>query len=189
MLSCAFPGTDKDRISGEVVDLIREHPQGIPVKRLAVFYSQMYKRNLIVSELGFSSVGAFVDSLPRVRVENENVLLRSPRATPGQSAPLVETPPSLIASPRVTFGASPVLKQDEMTHEKLLENVKEVIKVYPAAAASITQLQNGYFLHFGSRLPLELYMSLYDSQTNTPTATPSRALANAKAEPGASAST
>ncbi|XP_042590813.1 uncharacterized protein LOC109099997 isoform X2 [Cyprinus carpio] len=52
-----------------------------------------------------------------------------------------------------------------MTQEELMDKVKEVIKKYPAASNSIVQLQNGFFLLFGSALPLDRYMSLYDNHT------------------------
>uniref|UniRef100_A0A3B1JM69 Wu:fj29h11 n=1 Tax=Astyanax mexicanus TaxID=7994 RepID=A0A3B1JM69_ASTMX len=184
---------DMDAVSQEVVDLVKEHPKGIPMKKLAVFYSQQYKRNLIVAELGFSSVNAFVDSLSKdLLVDNESVFHRTHKATPGPSASSSQTPAPLISITGVSFGAGPAStapKVDEMTQEELLKRVKEVIKVYPAAGSSITQLQNGYFLHFGEILPLKLYMSLYDSQANKPQAPTSKALIKAEPEPGKSAAT
>ncbi|MCI4384121.1 hypothetical protein PGIGA_G00034980 [Pangasianodon gigas] len=163
---------DKDRTSQEVVELVQEHPEGIPLKQLAVFYSSCYKRNLVVSNLGFTSVTSFVDSLSKdLLVENGSIFHKMHRVTPGPPEPLNETPPAVKTSSGISFGAAPKRKEGEMTQEELLEKVKEVIRVYPAAATSITQLLNGYFLHFGSILPLGLYMSLYDSQTSTQQAT------------------
>ncbi|XP_072524200.1 uncharacterized protein [Salminus brasiliensis] len=189
----AFTGSGKDRISREVVDMVKEHPKGIPLKKLTVSYSQQYKRNLTVSELGFSSVSAFVDSLSEdLCVENENVFHRTHRATPGPSAPSSQTPPPLMSSTGISFGAtatSSAPKVDEMTQGELLTKVKEVIRVYPAAATSITQLQNGFFLLFGAILPLKLYMSLYDSQAKKQQASPSQALVMAELETGRSATT
>ncbi|XP_053367661.1 uncharacterized protein wu:fj29h11 isoform X2 [Clarias gariepinus] len=160
---------DKDKISQEVVELVQEHPEGIPLKKLAVFYSFRYKRNLIVANLGFASVASFVDSLSKdLLVENESIFHKMHRVTrEPPAAPLNETPPAMMTSTATSVGAVAMRKEGEMTQEELLEKVKEVIKVFPASATSIEQLMNGYFLHFGSILPLRQYMSLYDKQTNT----------------------
>uniref|UniRef100_A0A3B4E8Y0 Wu:fj29h11 n=1 Tax=Pygocentrus nattereri TaxID=42514 RepID=A0A3B4E8Y0_PYGNA len=177
---------DKDKISQDVVELVKDDPHGIPLKKLAVFYAQKYKQNLILAELGFSSVGAFVDSLSKdLLVENENVFHRTHKATPRPSAALSKTPPPLTSTFGISFGASSAPKEDDMTHRELLEKVKEVIRVYPAAGTSITQLQNGYFLHFGAVLPLKLYMSLYDSHANKQKASPCQPLLSVQPEPGA----
>lgn len=172
LLLHALQNADKDRISQEVVELVQEHPDGIPLKQLAVIYSIRNKRNLVVSNLGFTSVASFVDSLSKdLLVENGNIFHKTHRITPGPEAPLNETPPATKTNSGISFSAVPARKEGEMTQEELLEKVKEVIKVYPAAQTSITQLMNGYFLHFGSILPLGLYMSLYDRQTSTQQAT------------------
>lgn len=168
LLLYAVQNPDMDRTSQEVVDLVQEYPEGIPVKQLAVFYSFRYKRNLIVANLGFTSVASFVDSLSKdLLVEDGSIIHKNYKVTR-------ELPGSLNAkktNSRISLDAVTVRKEGEMTQEELLEKVKEVIKVYPAAQTSITQLLNGYFLHFGSILPLGLYMSLYDNQTSKQQAT------------------
>ncbi|XP_060717612.1 uncharacterized protein wu:fj29h11 [Tachysurus vachellii] len=163
---------DNNKTSQEVVELVQEHPEGIPLKFLCRLYNQRYKRNLAVSNLGFASPSSFVDSLSKdLLVENGIIFHKMYRDPPGKAASLNETPPTMKDSSGISFGAVPTRKQGEMTQEELLEKVKEVIKVYPAAATSITQLMNGYFLHFGAIMPLGLYMSLYNSQTSTQEAT------------------
>lgn len=190
LLLYALQNVDKDRTSQEVVELIQEHPQGIPLKKLAVFYSFRYKRNLTVSNLGFDSIASFVESLSKdLLVENESVFHKLHRLTPAAPAPLNETPPAIKNSSGICFGAASVQNKGEMTQEELLEKVKEVIRIYPAAATSITQLTNGYFLLFGSILPLGLYMSLYDNQTSTQQATFGQAQVIAQQEEGSPAST
>uniref|UniRef100_W5MY83 Wu:fj29h11 n=1 Tax=Lepisosteus oculatus TaxID=7918 RepID=W5MY83_LEPOC len=47
----------------EVTELLKQHSQGIPLKKLALFYSQKYKRNLTVRSFGFPSVTSFIDFL------------------------------------------------------------------------------------------------------------------------------
>lgn len=171
--------------------MVQEHPEGIPLKKLAVFYSFRYKRNLIVANLGFASVASFVDSLSKdLLVENESIFHKMHRVTPKPpAAPLNETPPAMMTSTATSVGAVAMRKEGEMTQEELLEKVKEVIKVFPASATSIEQLMNGYFLHFGSILPLRQYMSLYDKQTNTQQTTLGQAQVTAEQKTVSPAST
>lgn len=185
-----FKNADKDKTSQEVVELVQEHPEGIPVKQLAVFYSLRYRRNLIVSNVGFASVSSFVDSLSQDLLVKKGKIFHKMHKVPFETpAPLNETPPTLMASSGKLLGAVATRKEGEMSQEELLQKVKEVIKVYPAAATSIAQLMNGYFLLFGSILPLGLYMSLYDSQTSTKQAADGPAQVIARQETGSPAST
>lgn len=190
LLLYAFPNADKKRTSQDVVELVQENPEGIPLKQLAMLYSIRYKRNLVASNIGFTSIAKFVDSLSKdLRVENGSIFHKTHRVIPGPPAPLNETPPAMKANSGISVGTVPVRKEGEMTQEELLEKVKEVIRVYPAAQTSIAQLLNGYFLRFGSILPLELYMSLYDSQTRTQQATFGQAEAIAEQKTVSPAST
>ncbi|XP_046709697.1 protein NO VEIN-like isoform X1 [Silurus meridionalis] len=162
----AFKNTEKDRIAQEVVELVQEHPEGFPLEQLAVLYSFRYMRNLIVTNLGFPSLSSFVESLSKdLLVQNGNIFHKMHRVTPGSQSN--GTPPPTKTGSVISRGATPLRKEGEMAQEELLQKVKEVIRVYPAAATCIRQLMNGYFLHFGSILPLGLYMSLYNRQTGT----------------------
>ncbi|XP_051530357.1 uncharacterized protein LOC127427065 isoform X2 [Myxocyprinus asiaticus] len=211
----------------DVVELVQEHPTGIPLKELSMFFSQKYRRNLTVSDHGFLSIASFVDSLKDVllvkhekvfhkkyrevsanqpapanaaTVKNEptpaNAITVKKEPTPAnsttvkkESTPAISiivktepTPaipktvkiepipaiPTLLTNPLVCFGADSAQEGREMKQEQLLKKVKEVIRVYPAASHSISELQNGYFFLFGSALPLKLYMSLYDNHTAKP---------------------
>lgn len=172
------------------MELVQEHPEGIPLVQLAVLYSIRYKRNLSLSKLGFASLSTFVDSLSKdLVVENETIFHKIHKNNPGPPAPFNETPPAVKANFGISFGAPPVRKEGEMTQDELLEKVKEVIRVYPAAQTSITELLNCYFLHFGSILPLALYMSLYNSHINTQQATYGQEQVNAEQETVSPAST
>ncbi|XP_060795619.1 uncharacterized protein wu:fj29h11 isoform X3 [Neoarius graeffei] len=103
---------DKDRTSQEVVELVQEYPEGIPLKQLAIFYSSHYKQNLVVSNLGFSSIASFVDSLSKdLLVENERIFHKMHRATPAPQAPLNQTPPTMKTSSGISFGVASVRKE------------------------------------------------------------------------------
>uniref|UniRef100_A0A3Q2G8V1 Wu:fj29h11 n=1 Tax=Cyprinodon variegatus TaxID=28743 RepID=A0A3Q2G8V1_CYPVA len=46
-----------------VVDLVKEHPEGIPLKKLEIFYDLSYKQNFSLSDLGFKNISCLVESL------------------------------------------------------------------------------------------------------------------------------
>ncbi|XP_047232938.1 protein NO VEIN isoform X2 [Girardinichthys multiradiatus] len=53
----------KAKILQNVVGLIKEHPEGILLKNVAIFYSQTYKKKLSLSSLGFANMSGLVESL------------------------------------------------------------------------------------------------------------------------------
>ncbi|TSK14591.1 Sacsin [Bagarius yarrelli] len=168
----AFRNADNDKTSQEVLELIQEHPEGIPINQLATLYNIRYRKNLIVSKLGFASLSSFVKSMSNdLLVKNGSILHKMHRVVSERPALQKETLSTVKANSKMSDGTTCTRKEGEMSKVELLKKVKEVIQVYPDAATSITQLMNGYFLHFGSILPLGLYISLYDSQTSTQTAT------------------
>lgn len=58
--------------------LVKQHPDGIPLKKLAVYYNQAYHKNLTISSLGFDSMSSLVASLDRdLVVERELVFHKS----------------------------------------------------------------------------------------------------------------
>lgn len=178
VLLCFFmlfsaPPMHVDGVFTDVVELVKDHPSGIPIRRLGLFFNQKYRRNLAVSEFGFKTVASFIDSLnDELLVEKEIIYHKNHRAAPAVPTPVNlprvnnDSPPANPASPVVSFGADCGQRGSEMMQEELMDKVKEVIKKYPAARQSIVELQNGYFLLFGSALPLDLYMSLYDNHTS-----------------------
>ncbi|KAL0180185.1 hypothetical protein M9458_025627, partial [Cirrhinus mrigala] len=156
----------------DVVELVKEHRKGIPIRKLSMLFSQKYRRNLTVSEFGFKTIANFIDSMSdELLVEKEKIFHKSHRGTPAVPTPVNppavnnDSTPANQTSPLVSFGADFAQRGDEMTQEELMGKVKEVIKKFPAASHSIAELQKGYFLIFGSALPFKLYMSLYDNQT------------------------
>lgn len=179
--------SDMGTVQQDIIELVNGHPEGIPIKKLAVSYNQKYRRNLTLSKLGFSSIGKLVDSIAELVVENDVVLHRSHRRKPHPTPSLPPTPPTSATPPLYTtvsaaaaaasipgkdpqpamrmvlptFGVGLLPTGGELTQEQLLEKVQEVVKHYPVAGTSIVQLQNSYFLHFGTPLPMNLYLPLY----------------------------
>lgn len=67
-----------ERDQDNIVALVKQHPDGIPLKKLAVFYNQAYHKNLTISSLGFDSMSSLVASLDRdLVVERELVFHKS----------------------------------------------------------------------------------------------------------------
>lgn len=52
-----------ENVLKSVVALVLQHPDGIPLKKIAVLYSQKYHSNLTLSKLGFDSMASLVASL------------------------------------------------------------------------------------------------------------------------------
>ncbi|XP_058848447.1 uncharacterized protein LOC117424580 isoform X2 [Acipenser ruthenus] len=87
-----------------------------------------------------------------------------PADTPGARVPQQKTPAaprSSILSSIVSLSPSP--PTTKLTEEQLLQNVTELVKIYPAASVSLAQLQKAYYLHYKTPLPLQQYISLYDA--------------------------
>ncbi|XP_070708112.1 uncharacterized protein [Pempheris klunzingeri] len=95
--------------------MVEVHPAGIPLKKLAVFYSQTYHKNLTLSSLGFDSMASLVDSLDRdLVVEGELVFHKSHRSVRNAGA-----------------GTSPKATEDSKNIEKVLENIVAMVKEHP----------------------------------------------------------
>ncbi|KAL1263883.1 hypothetical protein QQF64_004238, partial [Cirrhinus molitorella] len=166
------PPVHVDGVFKDVVELVKEHRTGIPMSKLYMFFNQKYRRNLAVAECGFRTITSFIDSLSdELLVEKETIFHKSHIGTPAVATPANppivknDSTPANPKSPVVSFGAGCAQRGSELTQKELMDKVKEVIKKFPAASQSIIELQNGYFLLFGSTLPLQLYMSLYDNHT------------------------
>ncbi|KPP78089.1 hypothetical protein Z043_102444 [Scleropages formosus] len=77
--------TGMEKVRSEVIDLLKECPDGIPLKALAAAYNKKYKRNLSVSDLGFRSMASFVLSLQdELHVQKEVVFHKSCKTHPVQ---------------------------------------------------------------------------------------------------------
>lgn len=155
-----------DGVFKDVVELVKENPTGIPIRKLSLFFNQKYRRNLTVSELGFSSIPSFINSLSdELLVEKQKIFHKDHRGAPAASTPANTPTVNSDSTPARPAPKASYLEADfaqrgsEMTQEELLDKVKEVIRKYPAASNSISELQNGYSSLFGSELPLKTYSS------------------------------
>lgn len=71
--AAAAEATERQKILENVVSLIKEHPDGIPLKKVAVVYSQKYHHNLALASLGFKTISNLVTSLKELVVREEDV--------------------------------------------------------------------------------------------------------------------
>lgn len=51
-----------ESVRDNIVALVKEHPAGIPLKKLVEYYQKKYHRNLTLSSLGFDSVTGLIAS-------------------------------------------------------------------------------------------------------------------------------
>lgn len=131
------------KIQRNVVALIKEHPEGIPLKKLAVVYSQKYKHNLVLASLGHKTISSLVESLKALAVREDVVFHEShqqPKMTEKSaekdSRPVTpqaaQSPQPTVSAPLVDVGppvapvASPLEKQDTLSQDQLYQRVLEV---------------------------------------------------------------
>lgn len=63
-----------EKVLENVVAMVKEHPAGIPLKKLSVFYSQTYRKNLTLTSLGFDSMSSLLVSLDKDLVVEEQLV-------------------------------------------------------------------------------------------------------------------
>ncbi len=64
----------KNAIRKKVIKLLKKHPQGIPLNKLAEVFAQKHKQALLPAELGFPSMETFVDSLSEDLLVEDGVI-------------------------------------------------------------------------------------------------------------------
>ncbi|XP_041829730.1 protein NO VEIN isoform X2 [Melanotaenia boesemani] len=68
-----------------LVALVEEHPEGIPLKKIAVVYSQKYHRNLIIASLGFKTMSSLLESLKEYLVVRGQMVFHKSKLPQHQS--------------------------------------------------------------------------------------------------------
>ncbi|KAM9410935.1 uncharacterized protein ACWYII_025836 isoform 8-T9 [Salvelinus alpinus] len=76
--------SETEKAQRKILSLVEQHPEGIPLNKLTVAYSQKYHCNLTLSSLGFSSTSSLVASLDgELYVDRDLVFHRSHRGAAG----------------------------------------------------------------------------------------------------------
>ncbi|XP_028263346.1 uncharacterized protein LOC114437112 isoform X2 [Parambassis ranga] len=109
-----------ENILKSVVALVLQHPDGIPLKKIAVFYNQKYHSNLTLSKLGFDSMASLVASLDQeLIVLGERVFHRDHVGAAGAGA-----------TPR--HQSLPKAAQQSKKADEVLKTIVAMIKEHPA---------------------------------------------------------
>nr|XP_046232573.1 protein NO VEIN isoform X2 [Scatophagus argus] len=75
-----------DKVLEEIVSMIKEHPEGVPLKMVAIAYNKKYRQNLTLASLGFKTISCLIASLKEdlvVRGEMVFHKLHQPLSEPG----------------------------------------------------------------------------------------------------------
>ncbi|XP_062298890.1 uncharacterized protein wu:fj29h11 isoform X1 [Scomber scombrus] len=99
-----------------IVAMVKEHPSGVPIKKLAVLYSQTYHENLTLSFLGFDSIANLVFSLDKHLVVKGELVFHKDNMDSGS---------------RARAGASAKATKDGKKMENVQENIVAMMKEHP----------------------------------------------------------
>lgn len=100
----------------DLVEMVKQCPEGIPLKKLGLFFQQTYHRNLSSSSLGFNSISHLVASLDSHLVTKGSKAFHKMHACDGQD---------------VNTAASSKQTKMQRKKKKVLENVVEMMKKHP----------------------------------------------------------
>lgn len=107
-----------DNVRENIIDLVKQNPAGIPLKKLAVFYNQRYRENLTLSSLGFDSIVGLIKSLDSDLVLEGQIVRHMDHCA--KSKAKVEN-----------GGPAKAAEQPTVTNRKVLRNVVALIKGHP----------------------------------------------------------
>ncbi|XP_047465584.1 protein NO VEIN isoform X3 [Mugil cephalus] len=162
-------------VLNNIVAMMKDHPDGVPLKMVSTAYSQKYHYNLTLASLGFKTISCLVESLDKdLVVEGDMVFhkIHQPKNLPRtetlsnvkeNSRPATpQTPGSRTSSPAPFVNVTP---RDVTPHvvPDTQARMNLVMKMNQLTNPSMDQLQTCYFQRYGKQLPLTQYMSLYDN--------------------------
>lgn len=108
-----------------VVALIKQHKDGIPLNKLYMFYNQTYHTNLAIRELNFDSMLGMVSSLEDLVVE-ENVVFHKEHRHQSKDATEAGVRPPAPLPEAATKGQTKKKKT-----AVILQNIVDLIKELP----------------------------------------------------------
>lgn len=139
--------SETEKAQRKILSLVEQHPEGIPLKKLTVAYSQKYHRNLTLSSLGFSSISSLVASLDgELYVDRDLVFHRSHRGAAGAPAQAGgdqvniscrprsgKDPPSRTPSPRAVQLKTPPLSTAPISFGFSCGSVSDLLQPAPGS--------------------------------------------------------
>ncbi|XP_008291034.1 uncharacterized protein LOC103365383 isoform X2 [Stegastes partitus] len=114
-----------EKVRKNVVAMVKKHPDGIPLKELAVCYKKMYRRNLSFSDLHFDSMASLVASLDGDLIVEQEVVFHKDHHSGSQAVA------GAACGASATLGASAKEPEDSEMNDKIRKNVVDMIKEYP----------------------------------------------------------
>lgn len=112
-----------EKVRNNIVDMVKKHPNGIPLKKLAVFYNQTYHHNLTLSSMGFDSVTGLVASLDKDLVVEGQQVFHKDHCHENRAV--------AIAVAEAVVGAAAKAGKDKNNTEKVRENIVAMMKEHP----------------------------------------------------------
>nr|XP_029134426.1 uncharacterized protein LOC109987450 [Labrus bergylta] len=110
----------------EVVSMVKHHPAGIPLKKLAVVYSQTYHKNLTLSSLGFDSISELVSCLHKHLILDGELVIHKDKWRKRRNKARAGTGAGAGAGP-----SEKATEESERT-EQVLENIVTMMIEQPA---------------------------------------------------------
>lgn len=107
-----------ERVREKIIDLVKQNPAGIPLKKLAVFYNQQYRENLTLSSLGFTSMVSLITSLDSHLVLVGQLVRHKDHLAEGNAK-------------KEAGATAKAAEQEAVTAENILENVVALIEGHP----------------------------------------------------------
>ncbi|KAK2885132.1 uncharacterized protein wu:fj29h11 isoform X1 [Channa argus] len=107
-----------EKVLEDIVYMVKNHSAGIPLKKLAVVYSQIYNKNLTLSLLGFDSIASLVDSLDRDLVVEGDLVFHKTHHSLRQAGAASESLPKAT--------------EHSMNTEKVLQDIVSMVKNHSA---------------------------------------------------------
>ncbi|XP_057682155.1 uncharacterized protein wu:fj29h11 [Corythoichthys intestinalis] len=157
-----------------LVTMLKEFPQGIPMKNLCTVYREKHSHKLKWNALGFSSIPAMLATLSNDLVVIGQLVIHrihQPQDAYGAEISATGTPQTLPGEPLSTGST---LADDELDKQRLYKRIAEIFEKYQLTQPPMDRLGVCYYQQFGKKLPAQLYSSMYDSlesslQKNLPT--------------------
>ncbi|XP_074518878.1 uncharacterized protein LOC141784855 isoform X2 [Halichoeres trimaculatus] len=119
-----------EKVLEDVVSMVEQHPDGIPLKKLTIVYSQTYHKNLTLSTLGFDSITSLVSSLHRDLVLDGGLVLHKDhwRKRKAKAKAKAKAETKAEAAP----AASEKTMEESERVEEILEDIVAMIKEHPS---------------------------------------------------------
>ncbi|XP_033840308.1 uncharacterized protein wu:fj29h11 [Periophthalmus magnuspinnatus] len=164
---------DRKKIIENFLTMMKEHPKGIRLKALDRVYTEKYKKKMLLTELGFSTMLELVESLSEhlfvkgkrvihVMFKKQEDSSNCPESSELQPAASPTVGVSLLPTPPVALTSTTPRPAERLTQEELFKRVMEVLQKFNLDNPPMQKLQSCYLEHFGSELPFGQYLSLYD---------------------------